>query len=337
MSVDVPAAVERMDGVIRRREREHVAALRAYLNEAHRRFQRDFRRLYPDALDEVRGLSRVFREARARALLTNLEASMDALRLGSHPSGVPRVMRDVITLGREEGPRQVASLLEQLEERPGALGLAATVNVEAVSAQVANSTQRLARYSTEAVERINQAVIDGLARGSGVREVSRDLKRAIIAPSSLRPGERIPTGKSGGLAFRAETIARTELVSSLEEARESAMRDADVNMVLWVATDDDRTCQYCAGRDGNVYRLRDVWLPAHPRCRCATAPVRGEWLNDGTIDTAAVARHQRETRRIYERAHGRNAAYATGPSPFEKAAGVTRKPKAAWTPLGGWA
>lgn len=337
MALDVTRAAEELDLIIARRERDAVLALRAYLDEAHRRLQRDIRRLYPGTLDDVRNQGRVFREARARALLVQLETALEALRLGNPGTGVPQAMRDVILLGRREGPQHVAELVAQLEGAPGALGLAADINFTAATAQTENAVRRLTRYSDEAIERINQAVIDGLVRGSGVRDVSREVRKAIIAPDTLRPGQRLPTGKRGGLAYRAETIARTELISSLEDAREEAMREASIEYAMWVATEDDRTCYWCAGRDGNVYKLTDIILPAHPRCRCVTTPVRPEWLDEGIIDTEAVAEHQRETRRIYEEKHGRDARYATGPTAFEKARGMTSKPAAAWTPSGGWA
>lgn len=336
MAVDIVRAAEQMDRTISRSERDTVQAIRRYLNESHRRLQAELRELYQQAAADVVNEGRVFREARARQLLAQLDTALDSIRLGNPGTGVPRIMQDVIILGQREGPQQVAELVAQLETQGTALGLSASVNLAAIEAQAANAAQRLTRYSNEAIDKINQAVIDGLARGRGVREVQREVSKAILAPDALRPGERIPRGRPGGLAFRAETIARTELISSLESAREDAMREAEIELAMWVATESEATCEWCASRDGQVYKLSDIILPAHPRCKCVTSPVRREWLADGTIDTTAVEKHQRDTRRIFEEAHGKEARYATGPSAFEKAAGMTSKPKAVWTPAGGF-
>lgn len=324
MAVDITRVAEQLDKTIARSERETVQAIRRYLEESHRRLQQQLRTLYSDAASETRTAGRVFREARARALLAQLDTALESIRLGSPGTGVPKVMRDVITLGQTEGPAQVAELVSRLDT--GALGIAADVNFAAIEAQTANSVARLTRYSNEAVEKINQAVIDGLARGKGARQVAREVRAAVIG----QPGVR------GGLAFQAETIARTELISSLESAREEAMTTAGIEYALWQATDSDRTCRWCAARDGNVYKLSDLIIPAHPRCRCLSVPVRPEWLRDGTIDVGAVREHQVETRRVFEKAHGVEAQYATGPTAFEKAAGLSSKPKAFWTPQGGF-
>lgn len=324
MAVDITRVADQLDRTISRRERETVQAIRRHLEESHRRLQAQLRQLYSDAAKDIATQSRVFREARARSLLAQLDASLEAIRLGNPGSGVPRIMRDVIALGNTEGPAQVAELVSQLDKTT--LGLAADVNFAAIEAQAANATARLTRYSNAAVERINQAVIDGLAQGKGARVVAREVRQAVIG----QPGVR------GGLAFQAETIARTELISSLEAAREDAMREAQIDMAMWQATESDRTCEWCASRDGQVYKLSDIIIPAHPRCRCLTVAVRREWLSDGTINTDAVAEHQRETRRIFEVEHGKDARYATSPSAFERAAGRKSKPKAVWTPVGGF-
>lgn len=335
MPVDITRVAEQMDRIIATREREAVRTLQTYLQEAHRRLQREIRQKYPAALESVASQGRVFREARARALMAELEAALESLRLGNPGTGVPRVMRDAIVLGKQEGPKQVAQLVAQLEKQPGVLGVGAQINFEAVAAQLGNAVERLTRYSDEAIAGVNRAITNGLVRGSGVQQVSRDVKRVIIAPDALKAGERIPAGRSGGLAFRAETIARTELISSLEDAREDAMREADIDMAMWVATEDDRTCPWCAARDGHVYSLDELVIPAHPRCRCVTTPVRREWLEDGTIDTDAVREHERETRRKFQEASP-DGRLSTGPTAFEKAAGFQSRPKAVWTPQSGF-
>lgn len=319
--VDVVRVAEHADAALRRLERPHTANLRRYLNEAHRRVQRDLRSLYSLALDETKLESRVFREARARAILVQLDATLATLDLGSPSTGVPRAMRDVVVLGSETGLQRVAELLAQFSDL-GALGIGAQMNLPAIEAQVVNSAARLTRYSAQAVDKINQAVIDGLVQGKGARVVARDVRAAVI-------GE---PGVPGGLAFQAETIARTELMSSLEIAQQEAMWEAGIDMAVWIATPDERTCEFCASRSGEAYALDDLILPAHPRCRCTSTPIKREWLEAGYVDVAALRAHQADVRAEYELAHGKDARYTNRPSPFEGAAGLEQRPAAVWTP-----
>jgi len=348
MAVDVIRAVEEMDRIILQAERETTLALRRYLEEAHRRIQRQLSaQLDPDTIKALAREGRVFREARARAILAQLDASLQALDLGTSTSGGLGIMRDVITLGQQEGHQQVGLLLERLGDDAAHLALATQVNFAAIEAQVANSAARLTRYGAQTVDKINQAVINGLVEGRGPRRIAYDVRRAVLGDPNAKPLYRrgvdslgrernlLVQGR-GGLAFQAETIARTELISSLEDARQSSMREADITMALWVATPLDNTCEYCAARDGHVYKLSDIVLPAHPRCRCATSPIRREWIEGGLVDLDSVREHQQQTRDAFREAHGDRKRFATGPTPFEKAQGWTKAPKPAWTTSGGW-
>jgi SPP1 gp7 family putative phage head morphogenesis protein len=324
----VPANLERVveqtSRALQRLELEQLRGLRAYLEEAHRRLTRQLRALYSPALAGLTAESRVFREARARALLTQVDAALDALRLGSPATGVPTVMRNVIVLGRQQEAVQTRAILQELaraspvplEEVERLLRMSASVNIATVEAQVANATARLVRYSAEAVDRINTAVVNGLVQGSGWRPVAREVRRAVI-------GE---PGVPGGLAFQAETIARTELISSLQDARDDRYEAAGVKRVIWFATEDERTCEYCGARSGQIYDLSDVIIPAHPRCRCVASPVTREWVDAGVISASDLGEHRAAVRAEFERANP-GKGFATGPSPFERAAGRTAAPR----------
>lgn len=77
---------------------------------------------------------------------------------------------------------------------------------------------------------------------------------------------------------RAETVARTETHIAAGEARERTFRRIGVGFVRYVATADDRVCEFCAPRMGCLYYSGSIKTPIHPRCRCALSPITLESL-----------------------------------------------------------
>ncbi len=104
-----------------------------------------------------------------------------------------------------------------------------------------------------------------MAAGPDPRRVKRELEK------------RIPTVNE---AFhnRAETIARTETLMASGEAQDRTYRQLRVPLVQYVATADDRTCEFCAPRAGCLYWIGTVKTPIHPNCRCDLTPVTLESL-----------------------------------------------------------
>jgi len=97
----------------------------------------------------------------------------------------------------------------------------------------------------------------------------RGLKAALKA--------RIPSINEA-FSNRAETIARTETLMASGEAQERCYRRLRVGFVQYMATLDDRTCEFCAPRSGCLYWLGGVKTPIHPNCRCGESPVTLESL-----------------------------------------------------------
>lgn len=220
---------------------EAVAAgrMQRYLVEAQRRLRDDLRRGWPGSLPDE---SRVWREARARALLQQTTPALRALRLGDPENGITGVVRDAIINGRTAEQKQTRAIVRAMTRgRTSELAhmstlLASVENVivdfQAVEAQVLNAAARLNKHSVEAIEKINTSVVNGLIRGSGFQPVAAELRTIITGPPGVR----------GGLAFHAESIARTELLSSLNDARMTRYREAGISQAVWVATGDERVC-----------------------------------------------------------------------------------------------
>lgn len=95
---------------------------------------------------------------------------------------------------------------------------------------------------------------------------------------------------------RAETIARTEVMTALnrgqdlsrEQAVEEGYIDPEDTMKVWVVTPDELLCPICEPMAGAAVAIDEEFEeegpPAHPNCRCTTGLRRAE----------AVASRQRE-------------------------------------------
>lgn len=321
MPVNVERIIERADAQLRQAEGQQLARLRDIVNRAYRDLEAEIRRRWPAALAEANGMPRTFAEARARVLLQQLEAYMQALQWGTASTGVPGIMRDVITLGQQAGGHTAAQLLAAFDPTFAA-GLAiatARIDFRAVEAALTNTEARLARYSADAIRGIELSVVDGLVRGEGGAKVARRIRDV------LRGDGRSP---DAGLYAQAKTIARTELANARHLATDARYADANVDLVQWYATLDERTCRYCAARHGKVYRRGEVTLPAHPNCRCWLAPFRPDWVELGLVDTDYWRGSRAEIDELVpDQVHGR--------TPFE-AADDRPAPTAVWTPGGGW-
>lgn len=132
-----------------------------------------------------------------------------------------------------------------------------------------------------------------MASGTDPRTLKRELQKAI-------------PGINQAFRNRAETIARTETLMASGEAQERTYRRLRVGFVQYLATADDRTCEFCAPRHGCLYWIGSVKTPIHPNCRCDLTPVTFEslaiensfvddekqkWEAKAQAEAAAVQRH----------------------------------------------
>ena len=228
MAVNVARIIDSADSQLLRLEASELRRLREVTNRAYQSLAAEVRRRWPEALSEANGMTRTFAEARARALLAQLEPYLRALEWGSAGSPVAGIYRDMISLGSQSGLATATALLAAFPSTAQVLVTATTrIDFRAIEAALSNRQARLARYSAEAIGKIEQAVVDGLVNGRGNARVARDIREA------LRGDARIP---NGGLHARAEMIARTELGTAKTEASRARYSEANVDGGQWFAT-----------------------------------------------------------------------------------------------------
>lgn len=148
------------------------------------------------------------------------------------------------------------------------------------------------------IDKLDKALIDGLMSSEGIPELMK----------------RVETVFAEAKGYRAEMIARTEVLSATNFATLEAYKQSNVvTGKEWLTAIDERTCEECDAMDGKVVTLNAVFQspvgavdapPLHPNCRCTTMPVLEELketkpmskkninkvskLNDAIIDKAKV-------------------------------------------------
>jgi SPP1 gp7 family putative phage head morphogenesis protein len=290
------ALVTQADRKLDRLEGEALKVIDGGLRRAAVQLEQELARLYRQALQEVDGVSRgsALREARARLLLERVRELLE-ITVPDAPSALTTLLTEAHQAGREEA----FTLLTQYDRD---LVRSFAVVPEETIAAATNAATRLAAHGQDFARRAAEHVISGITTGRSWSATARDLRR-----------------ETGITRARAETIIRTESVTASSLARQKAFEESGVTEYVWLATNDAQVCSWCASRAGTVWRVGDGPLPpAHPRCRCSTAPERPRWRELGLVDTDFRARHARETM-----ARAGIERRTLGPSPAEQKLGIT--------------
>lgn len=286
-----------LDRALAGMERTAIGRLTTALRASERALERELRHLYDAGLVDVRGATATFREARARALLAQVRTSLDITRDPGNNSVMLALVRDSYAAGMDNAISMLSAMQAQT------VFASASVPIEA-AVQAANASARLAHHGQAFALKAEQLVIDGIIRGRGWGATARELRR-----------------ETGVTASKARQIVRTESITASHAARTAAFERDGIEIATWVATMDDRVCGYCAARSGNIYKIHDIIIPAHPGCRCVATPIRPEWVEAGIVDLEWNEEHHRETLERMEDKERR------GPSPFERALGWENPPE----------
>jgi SPP1 gp7 family putative phage head morphogenesis protein len=296
--------MRRADRGLARLEAAQIAEARRYLTQTLRVVLLEAERAYRLAIADIvrfdSGAS--FRLARSLVLIDELEATL--ARLGDE-TRLARGLAGRIAEVRGQAAEMIAATLEHFGE---AVTISTPINHRAVASVVTNAQDRLRLHGVEAIDRIKQRVTTGIARGSSWQRVARGIRE-----------------DTGYLARRAETIARTELHSAQADARREVYAVAGVELVIRYVTLDDRTCEICAPRQGEIQRADEAIEVLHPNCRCVLAPVRPEWVDAGTMDPDELETMRRDSLALLEESGG-SPRY--GAAPFER----DGKIEAVWRP-----
>lgn len=175
--------------------------------------------------------------------------------------------------------------------------VAVTVPIEAVTAAARQARGYLEKHGTTFSTTVAEVLAQGLAEGRPNEEITKDLKRRLNVTKS-----------------RADVIVRTESLKAYNEASRNYYAQNGVDLVMYFATSDDRSCPYCTAHAGNVFKRNAITVPRHPRCRCYLAPYSDDVFEIDPAYDEMRRKHRQEVLR-YARSKGVDLSY--GPASFE--------------------
>lgn len=152
-----------------------------------------------------------------------------------------------------------------------------SIPIEAAAASAAQAKGFLRKHGETFASTAAEIVTQGILEGRATDAIVQDMRLRL-----------------GVVKSRADVIVRTESLRAYNDASNTYYAAQGIDLVLYYATADDRSCAVCAPRAGKIYRRPEIRVPLHPRCRCYLAP----WDSDqGQLDPDYVTMqktHQRD-------------------------------------------
>lgn len=133
---------------------------------------------------------------------------------------------------------------------------------------------------------LRDQLVQSLIQGEGIGDAAARVKGVIGISQKY---------STKSYAYRAETIARSEIMRAQNLARDFAYeQNSDiVEGTEWLVSPDDKLCIWCARREGltdaeieaadtTIGKKTDPWgnsseAPLHPNCRCTKIPKLASW------------------------------------------------------------
>lgn len=188
-------------------------------------------------------------------------------------------------------------LAEQLTSSVSNSQVAVTVPVQAVIAAARTARGYLEKHGRTFSTAAAEVLAQGIAEGRPTEAMTNDLKRKLRLTK-----------------VRAESIVRTESLKAHNEASRNYYAQNGIDLVMYFATSDDRTCPVCTSQAGNVFKRDAITVPRHVRCRCYLAPYSDDVFDIDPEYDRLRKRHRKEVI-SYAKDKGVNLSY--GPAGFE--------------------
>ena len=261
--------VNRYDRAVNGLEADVIARLNESIDASYRSLERELRQRWPAW--ESQG--QLFAVQRRLLLLDELKDVIELVR-PEQRSQIEQLFSEALTLTHRTGAT-LADELTRLIDPGYPLQEFSTIPIEAAALQARNGVERLYRYNDDFRRAVSGVVEQGLIQGWGADKVARILRGADEMKGRFGAAQ---------LKGKAETIARTEIMSAQFDAVEQRYQQSDIQYFQWMVTPNEALCQICAARNMRVYWLGSVRLPAHPRGRCVALPWSPIWQAEGLTD-----------------------------------------------------
>ena len=189
-------------------------------------------------------------------------------------------------------------LAEQLSKSVSQSQVAVTVPVEAVTAAARQARGYLEKHGRTFSTTAAEVLAQGIAEGRPTELITKDLKQRLRVTKT-----------------RAEVIVRTESLRAHNDASRNYYAQNGIELVMYFATSDDRTCEVCTSQAGNVFKRNAISVPRHPRCRCYLAPYSDDVFDIDPEYDRMRKKHRKEVL-SYARSKG-VVDLSYGPASFE--------------------
>lgn len=167
--------------------------------------------------------------------------------------GYDRVLRSLVRSAQGNGIAVARDLTEIV--RPGQPRIDVSIPLDATVAAAAQAKGYLRRHGESFATTATETVAQAIAEGRPTDAMVNDLRSRL-----------------GVVKSRADVIARTESLRAYNAASNTYYAANGIDLVMWYATSDDRTCPICNARAARIYKRANTIAPCHPRCRCYLAP-----------------------------------------------------------------
>lgn len=190
-----------------------------------------------------------------------------------------RVLRSLLRTAEGRGLTVARQLLQDIA--PGRQRINVSIPLEATVSAAAQARGYLRRHGEQFATTASELVAQGLAEGRPTDAITKDLRLRL-----------------GVVKSRADVIARTESLRAYNTASNQYYAANGIDLVMWYATSDDRTCPICNARAGRLYKRASTNAPCHPRCRCYLAPWDPEIASIDPDYAAMPRRHREEVSKV---------------------------------------
>lgn len=294
--------VARYDRLLDRYEREAIALTDEALIRAFQQLERQLRQSY-SILQDTPVIQRQAMIAR------QLGQFLDITR---NTNDYQAAFNQLIADASKAGGNSTADLVGLYDgEMSAQIAAFADVPIEAIAAQVQGATERLASHGADFARKSSALIETNLALGQAVATTTRQLRQQL-----------------GVTRGQAETIARTETIGAFDSAAQQRYDEAGLYSQVF-SVGDRRVCQFCAYRNGRVYKTADIKLPWHPLDRCFRSPYSKEWAKLGLIDEEFVNQYAADG---LEQLKATGKQPDSGLAPFERVNGRAKPPVPVWSP-----
>lgn len=301
---DIQNLIERFDAASASLEATEIQRIHQAMDDAFRALSRQLSTIYPE-LQSIGGLVAAQQKF---LILQQLGDLLQILKPGD-AAQYEQAMQGLLQQGFDLGGELAGSILAEYDT---SLDAFANIPIEAVANAASESVKRLYRYSDEFSDRAATLTGQALIQGWGFKK----LKAAMQAELGISKG-------------KAETLARTEMMSALNQGSLARYAANGIDLVQWNISPSEGLCGRCSARNQRVYRRSEVYYPIHPRCRCFLSPVRESWLENGLFDKAFAAQYRQQGFDQLKK-NGLKPDYSL--SGFERKAGLTEVPEPVWSP-----